>query len=116
VSEIELKIEIKALNERTANDIGLQRDLLECFEKNLGEVRNSLTTYALEDNRNAMKAELHKLKGSVGIFGFVNVSEHISCIEKMLESDTDADFSAMFSDLFSAIENHIVELKSIINK
>ena len=105
---------MKELDERTAGDISLQRDLLKCLEKNLAESRNLLSSYALDDNRIAMSDELHKMKGSVGIFGFVNVSERIAQIGDVLKSDSKADFPALISELFSAIDKHIVELKKYI--
>ena len=57
---------------------------------------------------------LHKLKGEVGIFGFVNVADRISVMENMLKSDSRADFRAFFLELFLFIEKHIVELKKCI--
>lgn len=110
----EVKIEMDAFNERTANDVALQRNLLSCFEGELVGVRNSLNTMALEGNYNAVASSLHKLKGSVGIFGFVNVVERISELENMLKTDFRADFAEKLSELFLSVEKHIVELKKCI--
>ena len=110
----EVKIEIDAFNERTANDVALQRDLLSCFESEFSVLCNSLNHTALNHDCQAVASDLHKLKGSVGIFGFVNVVERISELENMLKTDFRADFTEKLSELFLSVEKHIVELKKCI--
>ncbi len=110
----EVKIEMDAFNERTANDVELQRSLLSCFEGEFVGVRNSLNTMVLEGNCNAVASSLHKLKGSVGIFGFVKITERISELENMLKTELCADFAEKMSELFVSIEKHIIELKKCI--
>ena len=105
---------MKDFEERTAGDIALQRDLLSCFESEFADMRNSLDDSALKNDCKAMAMGLHKLKGEVGIFGFVNVADRISVMENMLKSDSRADFRAFFLELFLFIEKHIVELKKCI--
>ena len=110
----EVKIEMDAFNERTANDVELQRSLLSCFESEFDSVRNSLNTMVLEGDCNAVAASLHKLKGSVGIFGFVKITERISELENMLKNELCADFAEKLSEIFMSIEKHIIELKKCI--
>jgi len=114
VTLTEVKIEMDAFNERTANDVELQRNLLSCFEGEFADVRNSLNAMTLDGNSNAVASILHKLKGSVGIFGFVNITERISELENMLKTELCADFSEKLSELFVSIEKHIIELKKCI--
>ena len=114
MTEIGLKIEMAAFDERTAGDIGLQRDLLSCFESEFAGLRNSLSDNVLKRDFQAVASGLHKLKGSVGLFGFVNVTDYISSLENRLKTDLDADLSAFLKDLFLSIEKHIVELKKCI--
>ena len=103
-----------AFNERTANDVELQRSLLSCFEGECAGMRNSLNTMVLEGDCNAVASSLHKLKGSVGIFGFVKITERISELENMLKIELCADFAEKLSELFVSIEKHIIELKKCI--
>lgn len=110
----EVKIEMDAFNERTANDVELQRSLLSCFESECADMRNSLRTMTLEGNCNAVASSLHKLKGSVGIFGFVKITERISELENMLKTELCVDFDEKLSELFVSIEKHIIELKKCI--
>ncbi len=110
----EVKIEMDALNERTASDVELQRNLLSCFEGEFAGVRNSLNVMVLEGNCNAVASGLHKLKGSVGIFGFVKITERISELENMLKTELRDDFAEKLSELFASIEKHIIELKKCI--
>ena len=103
-----------AFNERTANDITLQRDLLSCFESEFVAVRNSLNDNLLKQDFCAVVSSLHKLKGSVGIFGFVNITQYISELENMVKTGIYADFSEKLSELFGSVDKHIVELKKYI--
>ena len=103
-----------AFNERTANDVELQRNLLSCFESEYVSIRNFLNDKILTCDYQAISSSLHKLKGSVGIFGFVKITEYISELEKMLENDFCADFAEKLSELFASIEKHIIELKKCI--
>ena len=103
-----------AFNERTANDVALQRSLLSCFEGEYVGVRNSLKTMVLDGDYSAVASSLHKLKGSVGIFGFVKITERISDLEDMLKTELCVDFAEKLSELFVSIEKHIIELKKYI--
>lgn len=109
-----MKIEMDAFNERTANDLELQRSLLSSFESEFADMRNSLTDTALGRDCQMASSLLHKLKGSVGVFGFENVAKRISELENMLKSDFCADFTEILSELFFSIEKHIEELKKYI--
>ncbi len=109
-----MKIEMDAFNERTANDIELQRSLLSCFENEFASLRNSLTVIDLRSDYQLASSLLHKLKGSVGVFGFVNIAERISELENMPKSDFCADYAGITYKLFSSVEKHIEELKKCI--
>lgn len=109
-----MKIEMDAFNERTANDLELQRSLLSSFETEFASLRNSLTATALNHDYQMASSLLHKLKGSVGIFGFDNITKRISELENMLKSNFCADFSEMLAELFAYVEKHIEELKKYI--
>ena len=105
---------MNAFNERTANDLELQRSLLSSFEKEFVGLRNSLINKVLEHDYQMASSLLHKLKGSVGVFGFENIAKRISELENMLKSDFCADFTEILSELFVSVEKHIEELKKYI--
>lgn len=109
-----MNIDMNAFNERTANDLELQRSLLSSFEKEFVGLRNSLTDKVLEHDCQMASSLLHKLKGSVGVFGFENIAKRISELENMLKSDFCADFTEILSELFVSVEKHIEELKKYI--
>ena len=75
----EVKIEMDALNERTASDVELQRNLLSCFEGEFAGARNSLNAMVLEGDCNAVASGLHKLKGSVGISNLAGFPTNLIC-------------------------------------
>ncbi|MBO7571364.1 MAG: Hpt domain-containing protein [Bacteroidales bacterium] len=114
MTKIELKIEYDAFKERTAGDMALQSDLLSCFEIECADVCKSLNDNILKKDNNAILSDLHKLKGSVGVFGFANITDRISELENALKSNCGIDFAIDLPELFSSIKKHIVELKKYI--
>jgi|GEM_PF-3792780 len=111
---IEMKVEIKTLDDSTAGDANLKRELLNCFESEFSNIGNVLNSLLLKGDNAGMAAELHKLKGAVGIFGFVNLANFIEDFEKKLLADENVNYSALLPELSRSIDEHVVELKRYI--
>lgn len=114
MTEIEVKIEFEAFKERTAGDKNLMRDLLSCFKKEFIDTRNTLTKLFLANDNVGIANEFHKLKGSIGIFGFSNVSEKICELENMAKSESCSRIIDDTNCLLNAIEGHVEVLEKSI--
>ena len=112
---IELKVDINAFDERTAGDLALKRDLLACFEKEFVDLEKSLKNTSLAQDFAGMSSNLHKLKSSVGIFGFDNVTKFIENMENRIACRDFSDNADILAELLHSIREHIKELKKYIN-
>ena len=111
---IELKVDIKAFDERTAGDLALKQDLLVCFEKEFSDLEKSLKDTLLAHDYAGMSSNLHKLKSSVGIFGFDNVTKYIENMENMIACRNFSDLDDFLAELLLSIREHVKELKKYI--
>ena len=114
MTEIEVKIEFDAFKERTAGDKNLMCELLSCFKNEFSDTRNTLTKLLLTNDNVGVANELHKLKGSIGIFGFSNVSEKICELENLAKSENCSSIADDIKCLLNAIEEHIEILEKSI--
>lgn len=112
---MDVKVDIESFRERTAGDKDLAMDLLSCFEDGLTEYQSQMMSYVERNEYESLANVLHKLKGAVGIFGFDNILCFILNFEMQAKTKSVSDGQMKVKCLFDSIDEHILELKKIIN-
>lgn len=112
---MDVKVDIMAFRERTADDKDLAMELISCFDGGLMEYKTQMMSFADSCDYESLASILHKLKGAVGIFGFDNIVEYIINFEKSAKQKSIADAHERTEHLFAAIDEHVRELKEVIN-
>lgn len=108
-------IDLKYLNDFAEGGSTFINEMIALFLKNTPIALVSI----LESNQNndvkKLKAEIHKLKSSLGLLGIVKGSESVENIEKKIESNPSGyGWQREVENLNTICEQAIIELKSIV--
>ncbi len=114
---INLKINTKALHERTADDVELIKELMQLLitekETYLSQMNNAVEKCDFL----SLASEAHKMKSAVAVLGFDNLSDFISDLEKKASKKTiGCDFVNEINCIFISLNEHIIELENYLKK
>lgn len=113
---LKVDINIDSLNERTAGDNLLAKELLQML-KNQYDDDFLLAKICLDfKDYNTLASILHRLKSSIGTLGFDGLRVEMEKVEKKVSKNSSTnEFSSEINSIFISLKNHIIELEKILN-
>jgi hypothetical protein len=107
-------IDFSSFQERTANDVEMQKELFFTIKKESHKYQNLLIDACMNNSMSELRDSIHRLKSSFALFGFNDLINDLDKL-KSLSKLNDKTSQNIIKKIFQDLDLYLSELEIYIN-